>query len=307
MTDCGCEKYHIKILFVRHGFSCSNARQYHHGTSGRFGKAFMKDPPLTNYAIAEITNVARPWLKRNKIKPDIVLSSTLLRAEQTAHFLFPKKTVYVVPFIREHGFGKDNVARKPREQLMKFAKAEKDYNKFAAKLKMPGVKQSIHAPIDYHYVKNHWDEAQQVNYDKFIMWLEQKIVPRVVSSQKKEYLIAVVGHSAFMRKNIETELKRKGEQDNKKLNNPDNVAMVDLNFCVRTNPSLGHRRHKREWELHPIDPKSCRCRKFHSLRDVPHRRSKLCNGVVYRGFPIPPKKFYEKIGGGANCPTGWLY
>jgi broad specificity phosphatase PhoE len=339
--DC-CHDKHIKILFIRHGFSCANARQYHQGKDrwgpagwlARKGKALMNDPQLTNYGIMNIETAAQPFLEEQKVQPDIVLSSTLLRAIQTAHFLFPKEKVYVAPYIRESGPGFDNIADRPQAQMNNFVAGQKQYNAFVkhynkkARRKLRTVHvdwnrfgDNTPVPVSYRFVNGGvgqvtWKEAQKVDYDKFIMdFIEKKIIPMLVfgGPQKKTYLIAVVGHSYFMRENIKTEIlaaKKAGRIEKsrfKHLNNPDNVAMIDLNFCLKANPSLkGSRYNPREWELQPVGA-NCGCKPLRTLRDHPIVKSKFCNGVFFTGFNIPNRNIYEKIGGGKNCKKGLLY
>jgi len=60
----------------------------------------QNDPSLIDEAIAEI-NTIRP----NIVKPDLILSSDLKRALETAQLLFPKQKITILSQLRERHFG----------------------------------------------------------------------------------------------------------------------------------------------------------------------------------------------------------
>jgi len=298
--NCGCEGYHIRVLFTRHGFSCANAKKYYGGMMGRIQKAGIRDPPLTNYAIKDIIEA------RGEIhdlgEPDIVMSSVLLRAIQTAHYMYPNKTVYVAPFIKEIGFGIDNKPDDPRTQTEKFQQAKKDYNRYAEKRGLPLAESR--ASLDYRFVTGKedtshdaegwkkyrvsWKLAQEVHYKTFLVWLE-KVLPFIAKANeipdKKDINIAIVGHSSFMKKAIKSARRDK----------PFNVGIVELNFCYRKDPQTG------KTGLHTMTQQTCGCDNILSLHDNPDDSKKeYCNGVIFRGFPVPDKADF-KDGGDDNC------
>lgn len=285
MVKCECQGLTIKLLFIRHGFSCANMMKAS-GRWGRFKKAFVQDPPLTNRGIKDITAI-QPTVEKELGVPDIVLSSTLLRAQQTANFLFPTKTVIVAPFIKELGSTYDNKANTPniQKQVDKKAKQLYNSNRIHEGTQISPVKEQWNT--NYFFVTGKhsktrclrnaqvsWATAQEVNYNKFIFWLED-LIPCLffknllkINKAKPILTIAVVGHSSFMAKYIETMEKGK----------PNNVGIVELYFCLRKNINI--------YTLHKIK-QDCGCPGIKNLKSLTGYRPQNCNGVVFRGIPTP--------------------
>ncbi len=92
----------MKVLYLmRHGVTWENKAHIFIG---------QNDPPLIDEAIAEI-NAIRP----NVLKPDIIYSSDLKRAFETAKLLFPKQVIILLPQLRERHWG--SLQGKPRSIL----------------------------------------------------------------------------------------------------------------------------------------------------------------------------------------------
>lgn len=239
------------------------------------------------------------------------MSSTLLRAVQTAYYLFPKNNIFVSPYIGELGHGVDNQAIRPIKQREKMMKNDRAYYKYSVDNREFHPTNFLPERVKYTFVDRgvrnkipntvKWENAQKPDYNKFIEWLDSAIqvfrMANIINKNKKEITIAVVGHSGFMAKNIKTELQGK----------PFNVGMVELNFCYkklppnRTRVEHGLRLTR---ELFKVDQKSCNCPLIPTLKGVDgyrlHRRvSKLCNGVVFHGYPAPSKEQFGE--GGENC------
>lgn len=287
MSTCNCQGLTVKILFIRHGFSCANMMKAS-GRWGRFKKAFIQDPPLTNRGIKDITTI-QPEVAKQLGTPDIVLSSTLLRAQQTANFLFPNKTIIVAPYIKELGKTYDNQANHPQIQKKIDRKAKQLYNSnkiYEGKYITP-VNDSW--KTNYFFVTGKhsksrclrnaqvsWSKAQEVNYNKFIFWLED-LIPcllfrNLIKINKDNPLltIAVVGHSSFMAKYIETMEKTK----------PNNVGIVELYFCLQKNINI--------YTLNKVK-QDCGCPGIKNLKSLTGYRPKNCNGVVFSGIPVPKR------------------
>lgn len=318
MTQCGCKEYHIKLVFIRHGFSCANEAKYHGDITKYIAKTVSdryRDPSLTNYAVKDIIAAQLMTEKLEINHPIAVFSSTLLRAQQTAYYLFPENKIFVAPYISELGFGKDNMAIKPMEQEAKREKNNDAYIAYSIKNHRPRPppyqKRVVYNLVvgkgnpkayprsDWHRAQVSWQDAQNPNYNKFIFWLE-KALPYLFMAQKykhpdknKPIVIAVVGHGAFMKKNIIAE-RREG---------PDNIGMVEINFCWRPHYEVKQGVERERWKLHKMDQKSCDCPAIPTLKGTSayHERrvSKYCDGVVFHGFPVPNKKAYKD--GGENC------
>jgi hypothetical protein len=289
----------------------------------------MRDPPLTDKSIYNIIGKARPTLKKLGMnRPDVVLSSNLLRAEQTAHYLYPKRTVYIAPYIAELGTGLDNVSHQPENQRKAFFKQQKafadlavqkswfDRFRYIPKNDKPVSYMFVLGPRDtaaprLRAVQKTWNTITVPNYNKFIFWLA-KALPILlhmngVDKNKKNILIAVAGHSHFMMKNIENDRPK---------DKPNNVGMVELNFCLRKTSEVHHGRQVWVRKLFPIVQSTCGCESIPTLKGtMPYANvrepSQNCNGVVYHGFPVPCSnspnkgacvKKFEKAGGKKNCP-----
>ena len=98
------------VYYVRHGESEANVVQHQQGCGG-IKHLLMKDPPLTEQGIQACKDNSS-----SVPEVDIVLSSQLLRAIQTAVYTYPNRFVQVVPYLNELGTGLDNVPLSPGEQ-----------------------------------------------------------------------------------------------------------------------------------------------------------------------------------------------
>ena len=103
--------YNIKLYWIRHGYSCANLVRdaigytdlFHDGTLFPHSK-YAPDAQLTNYGIKYIMEV-REQNKELINNIDIVLTSELRRAIETALILFKDKKIYPVPYVNENRIG----------------------------------------------------------------------------------------------------------------------------------------------------------------------------------------------------------
>jgi broad specificity phosphatase PhoE len=79
-----------EVFFMRHGKTLENLEHVLTGQS---------DPPLSEEAREEIHSI-RPYVTR----PDMVFSSDLRRASETAQLLFPDHEIILLPQLRERNF-----------------------------------------------------------------------------------------------------------------------------------------------------------------------------------------------------------
>lgn len=100
----------VKVYFIRHGESEANVAQ-HQQTCGVIKHLFMKDPSLTAHGV----DVCKESANHAPVV-DIVLSSQLMRAMQTALLTYPSRFVQIVPFLNELGGGLDNSPLSTEEQ-----------------------------------------------------------------------------------------------------------------------------------------------------------------------------------------------
>jgi len=90
-----------ELFLMRHGITWENKAHIFIG---------QNDPPLINEAIVEI-NTIRPYV----VKPEVIYSSDLKRAFETAKLLFPKQKIILLPQLRERHWG--SLQGKPRSIL----------------------------------------------------------------------------------------------------------------------------------------------------------------------------------------------
>ena len=83
----------LTIYWIRHGLSCANIHKYTH--------AIIKDPKLSYDGIECSDKIAN----HIKFEPDLIISSTLRRAMETALSMFKKsdKPIISFPYISEKG------------------------------------------------------------------------------------------------------------------------------------------------------------------------------------------------------------
>ena len=99
----------INVHYIRHGESEANIAQQER--CGTVGHLLMRDPQLTKCGME--TSKA---LASTAPRADVVISSELLRAIQTALYMYPNRFVHVVPYLNELGGGYDNLPWPPGKQ-----------------------------------------------------------------------------------------------------------------------------------------------------------------------------------------------
>ena len=102
----------LNIYWIRHGFSCAN---YVKATSWvPFSHTFIPDPKLHCDGVEQAMKLGK-YFKRINVKFDLICSSMLLRAMQTAllikNEIDEKQKLYVLPYIAEKGSTVDNIPK----------------------------------------------------------------------------------------------------------------------------------------------------------------------------------------------------
>jgi broad specificity phosphatase PhoE len=79
------------VHFIRHGEAIHNrdAKQYADFYQGRHLSPYYHDAPLTDIGVDQAKNLRNILVQQNILKPDVIISSTLTRALQTAREAFP--------------------------------------------------------------------------------------------------------------------------------------------------------------------------------------------------------------------------
>lgn len=166
----------------------------------------MRDPLLTRVGVNESVETGKridEWLdaKGPDWSLDGVLSSTLVRAMETAAYTFPGYKIEVVPFIEEVGAGHDNLPREPSEQIEKLGE-HLDGDLADWVMKPPGVQIDL---IDFHWVAGASDLAGKPSWESFRNFLANAYLPNLLAQRRaagvpedKPVVLAVVTHSNFM-------------------------------------------------------------------------------------------------------------
>jgi hypothetical protein len=119
----------VEITWIRHALSCANVNDQYSGGGSTWAQGKMKnamamrDPALSNFGI-KASKATGEYMREAGLgdaKYDIVASSQLLRAQETATLTFPGHEVLVLPFVGEEGsgiqaFNQDNTMSSSEEQ-----------------------------------------------------------------------------------------------------------------------------------------------------------------------------------------------
>lgn len=155
----------VTIHYFRHGESVANVVQNTH-CAGSLAHLLMLDPNLTERGKKQSSLAAQ-----TAPDVDIVLSSELLRAIHTAVRTYPKKTVHIVPHVKELGYGLDNVPISHEYQLLNLNQEHRNL-----------IVRSEHSG----------------HAKSFIDYLKQNIAPRF--KHKDHVTVALFTHSRYMKK-----------------------------------------------------------------------------------------------------------
>ncbi|CAK8990705.1 unnamed protein product [Durusdinium trenchii] len=188
----------IRLLLVRHGLSCANVIRHYSPLLTMLQHKHFLDPPLCDCGKRRTERAAK-ILKDEPV--DLVLSSNLMRAIETAYLQFGHRPVHVIPHIGEahHGIKKnlmqlgsrfgiiedlDNEPRLPEAQL----EILRDF--------YPDIS------VDYGW-RN--DTAEVSNWAAFEDFLKSKLLPELVLLHPKSsssYTIGIASHSIFLKNAI---------------------------------------------------------------------------------------------------------
>jgi broad specificity phosphatase PhoE len=204
----------INLYFVRHGYSCANykkdiAKNILQKIKFLFSKP--KDPHLSDKGIKDL-KIYKEKVDNKIPKPDLIFSSYLLRAMQTASYLFPKRTIRVAPYIGEIGYGKDNIPNKPSIQYREF-NIERHKNRSIVVYPYLGEKgfeknkNKRLNHLDDLFKKTKIKVGQPINdFQKFLVWLNRYIKNSSRENSSRENSsreinnIVVVSHANYLKK-----------------------------------------------------------------------------------------------------------
>lgn len=252
----------VNIYFMRHGFSCANAISKYARYIYRWKLITYLDPPLTNISKKQISKYRYEFPQNI----DIVASSVLLRAIQTALYSYPNKTVFPLPFISELGTGLGQHPSSPehQKQILGSRMASRVDYRFVTPPDNPNI---------------FFPDVGQPNYEKFLQYLG-RFLPFIMkasglkSKKHKSLNMLVVTHSLFMRENFGV----------RKVRLPHNNAILLKQYLYGDGK---------------IQEKPCsRKRKSFSTVD----ENLQCGGMVHAGFAPPSsKEEYKEQNGHEGC------
>ena len=161
----------MNVYFIRHGFSLANATHYDIVPDDL---TKLVDCELTRTGILESAKHGRQ-LRKEVPNIDVVFCSTMMRAIQTAHHMFPKQTINIIPHIKEIENESSDTLMNPTTKLDLLSKKYKTLKLNSANLFS--------------------QERNSVNFSKFKTFLSK------LNNQGLKN-IAVVTHSLYMNKNL---------------------------------------------------------------------------------------------------------
>jgi len=183
----------VTLLVTRHGLSCTNFVEKFLSWSD-IGRRHIADPMLADFGVhgCDRAKDALAALE-NRPHPDVVLSSGLLRAIETALRVYSEDNVPVVvaPFISEKAG--TEASNNPVDQSVQVERLAAALGGEAA------------GRVTYAHARPRLMQ-QKPDWEKFKQFIAEAILPDVVKGQDKDNIvIAVVTHSMFLK---ETELQQ---------------------------------------------------------------------------------------------------
>jgi broad specificity phosphatase PhoE len=271
----------VEILFVRHGLSCTNIIKSYLGILHQIKRTFYLDPPVSHFGAVDIESIPKSKFP----KPDIILTSCLLRAIETASIVFPtQQKISVVPFVKEFGSTAGNMPSTINKQRVALLER---FTKYHASSR-----------VDYTLVQktanNFIKEAYSSDFPMFVVWLE-KMLPYLmtinnVSRQKKKIVITIVTHSNFMAKFLPSMLKDK----------PYHLGARKLMYNFDRSDLVLTENHTLSRQLYTYRPEENH-RTAPAGAFKPGAPQKHNAGLFYTGFPVPSKEDFVEFEGDTNC------
>jgi broad specificity phosphatase PhoE len=187
----------LNIYWIRHGFSCAN---YVKATSWiPFSHTFIPDPKLHCDGVGQAMKLGK-YFKRINVKFDLICSSMLLRAMQTALLIYNEQSkgpcettkemneeekkevvpIHVLPYIAEKGSTVDNI---------------------------PKWIHTGYKPLQYGEIDGlHYNSNELSNHELF----DSKVLPQLINylrkmsdnSADRNFNVAIVSHHHFLEKSF---------------------------------------------------------------------------------------------------------
>ena len=187
----------IQLLFIRHSHSCANmAADFHH----YLDVLRERDPPLSAAGIDMIETAVSSNLLFEKC-PDLLITSSLVRAIQTGFLLWKRKqTIHVAPYLLEDSIGPSNT---PIHEV------NVQDTVLATHFTPPT---NLYASLPQKLKRHDGAYTTKGNLNKFVDWLRTNV------DVKDGSVVAVVTHSKLMKRDLGLKTK------------PDNVGIIKVEF-----------------------------------------------------------------------------
>jgi broad specificity phosphatase PhoE len=257
----------VEWYFARHLFSCANAIKAYDGPLKQIARVFSTDPPLTNYGRQFMDLEAKDKKFADQLKIDGVMASSLLRAQETADHAFPPKMnpggrIVVVPYVSEQGLGGENRSSGQRAQ-MEWHKRFGMGNQF-----------------DYSLMAKEMFTAEP-SYKNFIRWLNvnmDTLLSKFGVDVKQDIVrLLIVSHSHTIKKFM--------MMDTEEEKSEDKIRHFGI---VRA--SYG-------WDGEALIQDFCPV-----VRSFSKKSGSPCDGLVFKGYPVPPVELVQAVNGRKDCP-----
>ena len=198
----------LRVYYIRHALSCTNVL-------GDFGRTLLdqtvrryahRDPLLTDRGVEQAHQRAFAWQSKQLPQPDVVVTSALRRAIETAHYMFPDYVGLLVqaPYIAERYSIPENTPLPVQRQCATFGPA-------------------LRRAVDYRFVLDCEAARGESDCERFEEWLALHlpyILADDVLTSGRTINVAIVTHSLHMLKCLQ-------------LNNiPANTAVLCLAYML---------------------------------------------------------------------------
>lgn len=241
----------VQLIFIRHGYSCANIVK----DSGYKREVFTSypDPELSLIGLnlsKENGKKLKQELRKRDVKIDFIASSSLIRAIETAYYIFGKKQpIYTVPYVAEKGNTPDNNALDVKEQREIIS----EKNKLLCNT-------DADCPIKFVFSEKSEGRSDS-NYVNFVSWLGSNLDTILVENKQWApinggvFKIAIVTHSNFLGRELglpypannaafenTLEFQRQSKSDGGgwKFISAKNLKFVPINYGLTPAPDASH-------------------------------------------------------------------
>ena len=250
----------VVIHFMRHAQSCANIISRYKPWYEQWKRYLIHDPPLSSFGIRSAMDVQIRHYRRLYSGVHIVLTSCLLRAIQTACYVFPDDVmIFPAPFLVEHGTGLENTIRQLKYQVNVLTPSQKRRVDYRFVVEKKGT--------NFYFSK----EAGQVHFRKFLEWLTLHLdVLKELAQEKKQHSktktfhLAVVSHGHVMGRNLH-------------IPDPYNLGMIKQKY---------HWQHVGNHFTLDLIPRKTDAMNFEGVKHPPHEHMKKTKGSIGCMFQV---------------------